>query len=78
MSAADQKEVVRDALAARFGVDVVEFLVAELTDSQVDEVVAEFDELSNLAANAHSRELLRRPVVIDLSLIHISEPTRPY
>lgn len=66
VSAADNKQVVRDALARRFGTEVTEYVISGLTDSQVDEVVAVFDELTNLAANARSRELLRRPVVIDL------------
>jgi hypothetical protein len=60
VSAAASKQVARDALAARFGVEVAEYLVPGLTDSQVDEVVSVFDELTNLAANARSRELLRR------------------
>ncbi|MBK9436348.1 MAG: hypothetical protein IPN52_15145 [Micrococcales bacterium] len=65
VSATDQRKSSVMRSAARFGVDVVDVLVAELTDSQVDEVVAGFDGLSTLR-RTHSRALLRRPVVIDL------------
>lgn len=65
VSAADNKQVVRDALAARF-THVVDSMVPALADAEIDEVVAVFPELTNLAANARSRDLLRRPVVIDL------------
>ena len=37
-----------------------------LTDAEVDEVIAIFGELAALGANPRSRELLRRPVVVDL------------
>lgn len=66
ITAVDNKQVVRDTLAERFGTEVVEHVVPALTDAQVDEVVATFGELANLATNTRSRELLRRPVVIDL------------
>jgi hypothetical protein len=66
ITSADNKQVVRDALAQRFGADVVDQLVPGLTNAQIDEVVETFPELANLAANSRSRELLRRPVVIDL------------
>jgi len=65
ITAADNKQVVRDTVAELFG-DVVEHVVPGLTDLQVDEVVAAFGQLANLAENPRSRELLRRPVVMDL------------
>ncbi len=66
ITAADNKQVLRDTLAERFGADVVEHVLPGLTDAQIDEVVETFGELTNLAGNTRSRELLRRPVVIDL------------
>lgn len=66
VAAAESKQVVRDTITERYGVGFTEYPVSALTDTQVDEVVATFAELGNLAANPRSRELLRRPVVIDL------------
>jgi len=66
VTAAENKQVVRDAISRSCGADVTEYPVAGLTDAEIDEVVATFAELSNLAASPRSRELLRRPVVIDL------------
>jgi hypothetical protein len=66
ITAADNEQVVRDTAAEKFGADVVEHVVPALSDGQIDEVVATFGELTNLADNPRSRELLRRPVVIDL------------
>jgi DNA-binding transcriptional ArsR family regulator len=66
VAANDVKQLVRDTIAERSGEDVAEFLVPPLTDAQVDDVVATFPELSALATNPRSRELLRRPVVVDL------------
>jgi hypothetical protein len=65
VSSTDNKQVVSDALAARFA-NVVNLVVPALTDAQIGEVVAAFPELSNLAANARSRSLLQRAVMIDL------------
>jgi hypothetical protein len=62
----DSKQVVRDTNTERLGVGVNECPIAVLTDAEVDDVVATFAELGNLAANPRSHELLRRPVVIDL------------
>jgi hypothetical protein len=66
VTATEPKQVVRDTIIERFGTGVVEYRVPALTDAQIDDVVTTFPELANLAANARSRELLRRPVVIDL------------
>lgn len=66
VTVSDSKQVVRDTIAQQSGANVTEYAVPALTDSQIDEVVATFAELSSLAANPRSRELLRRPIVIDL------------
>lgn len=60
------RQLVRDTIAERSGGNVTEYPVSPLTDQQVDDVVATFTELTTLATNPRSRELLRRPVVIDL------------
>ncbi|MEI2653597.1 MAG: hypothetical protein V9G12_15880 [Microthrixaceae bacterium] len=65
VSATDYQQVVHDALGTRFA-EVVEYGVPDLNDAQIETVVSVFPELTNLAANARSRDLLRRPVVIDL------------
>lgn len=67
ITAGDSRQVVRDTIETRVGT-VVEYEVHGLTDAEVDEVVSTFEELSNLAQNSRSRELLRRPVVVDLLL----------
>jgi len=66
VTASDAKQLVADTVAKRVGQGVVEVAVPPLTDSQVDVVVGEFGELEPMAANLRSRELLRRPVVVDL------------
>ena len=66
VTSVDSKQVVRDALADRFGPDVTEYSVAPLTDAEIAEIVTTFGELANLDANPRSRELLRRLVVVDL------------
>ena len=66
ITAGDNRQVVRDIVAERYGADVVEHVVPGLSDAQIDVVVAMFGELANLAENPRSRELLRRPVLIDL------------
>ncbi|MFK4089865.1 hypothetical protein ACI2LF_37490 [Kribbella sp. NPDC020789] len=66
VTAVDAKQLVADTLARHFGQSVVDVAVPPLTDSQVDTVVREFVELEPMAANQRSRELLRRPVVVDL------------
>ncbi|MFC9635301.1 winged helix-turn-helix domain-containing protein [Streptomyces mirabilis] len=66
VTANDAQQVVRDTINERCGGEVAGFEVPLLTDAQVAEIVAVFDELSALAADSRSRELLRRPVVVDL------------
>ncbi len=66
VTANDTKQLVRDTIAERCGGSVAELLIPPLTDPQVDDLVAMFGELSALATNPRSRELLRKPVVVDL------------
>lgn len=66
ITAGDNKQVVRDTIADCFGADVVEHVVPGLTEQQVGEIVSAFGELARLAENSRSRELLRRPVIVDL------------
>ena len=66
VTASDAKQLVADTMAGRVSQGVVEVAVPPLTDSQIDVVVGEFGELEPMAANLRSRELLRRPVVVDL------------
>jgi hypothetical protein len=66
VTANDTRQLVRDTITERSDGDVTEYLVPPLTDAQIDEVVATFSELAVLAANPRSRELLHRPVVVDL------------
>ncbi|MFC9502669.1 hypothetical protein [Streptomyces sp. NPDC057002] len=66
VTANDAQQVVRDTINDRCVGEVASFEVPLLTDAQVAEIVAVFDELSALAADSRSRELLRRPVVVDL------------
>ena len=62
----DNKQVVRDTLADRFGANVKEYTVAPLTDAEIAEIVTTFGELAQLGADPRPRELLRRLVVVDL------------
>jgi DNA-binding transcriptional ArsR family regulator len=66
VTANDTRQLVRDAIAQRTGGTVEEYLVPSLSDGEVDEVVAAFPELVELANKPRSRDLLRRPVVVDL------------
>ncbi|MFH8350254.1 hypothetical protein [Streptomyces sp. NPDC018045] len=66
VTANDAQQVVRDTINDRCVGEVASFEVPPLTDVQVAEIVAVFNELSALAADPRSRELLRRPVVVDL------------
>ena len=66
VTASDTKQLVLDSIAERSIGAVVEYLVSPLTDSEVDTVIGTFGELAALATNPRSRELLRRPVVVDL------------
>ena len=66
VASVDSKQIVLDTLTDRFGTDVTEYVVAPLTDVEMDEIVTTFGELANLGAKPRSRELLRRLVVVDL------------
>ena len=66
VTANDARQLVRDIVVECRGGDVGEYLVPPLTDAEVDEVIAVFGELAALGANPRSRELLRRPVAVDL------------
>jgi DNA replication protein DnaC len=66
VTANETKQLVRDTIDESTSGSAVEFLVSPLADTDVDNVVAVFGELAPLAANARSRDLLRRPVVVDL------------
>ncbi|AUG76091.1 hypothetical protein CFP65_1181 [Kitasatospora sp. MMS16-BH015] len=66
ITANDARQVVHDTISDRRVGEVAGFEVPLLTDAQVTEVASVFDELSALAADLRSRELLRRPVVVDL------------
>ena len=62
----DSKQVVQDTLKECLGGKVTEYVVAPLTDPEIDEIAETFTELRKLNANPRSRELLRRLVVVDL------------
>lgn len=66
VTASDTRQLVRDTIAEQRRGEVAEFIVPPLTDAQIDEVVATFGELTALATNPRARELLRRPVAVDL------------
>jgi DNA-binding transcriptional ArsR family regulator len=66
VAASEARQLVADTVGDAVGKDMVEVPVPSLTDPQVDAVVAEFGELEAMAANQQSRELLRRPVVVQL------------
>lgn len=66
ITANDAQQIVHDTISDRCAGEVAGFEVPLLTDAQVTEAVAVFEELSALAADPRSRELLRRPVVVDL------------
>ena len=66
VTTADSKQFVVDILGQQFDADVVGFEVPSLTDAEIDQLVRTFSELQRLHANARSRELLRRLVVVDL------------
>ncbi|MCY4632974.1 MAG: hypothetical protein OXG04_00430 [Acidobacteria bacterium] len=66
VASVDNKQVVWDKLADRFGTDVKEYAVAPLTDAEIAQIVTTFGELAQLSADPRPRELLRRLVVVDL------------
>jgi hypothetical protein len=76
VSATDSRQIIVDTLEQELAAAVGEHRVEILSDAQVSEVVATFPILVRLAANARSRELLRRLVVVDL-LVRSSLSTVP-
>lgn len=63
----DMREVIHDQVAQRVTPEAVRsFAVSELSDEQLDQLVAAFVGLRRLAETRRSRELLRRLVVVDL------------
>ena len=62
----DSQKVVRDIATERFLTDVTTYGVTPLTDSEIDQIVDRFPELSKLKSHARSRKLLRRLVIADL------------
>ena len=62
----DSTRAVSDILTERFDNEVRDYVVEQLTDTEIDKVVETFTELADLKVNARSRELLRRLVVVDL------------
>jgi hypothetical protein len=66
VTASDVRQLVVDTLTGPMGQGVAEVAVPSLTDAQINVVVGEFGELEAMAGNPQSRELLRRPVVVDL------------
>ena len=66
VTAVDNKQVVREILKDHLGTEVVEYAVPLLDDAEIREIVDNFPELENVYANARSRELSRRLVIVDL------------
>ena len=66
VTSTDSVQVVRGILTDRSVGGVAEYVVKPLDDTELDEIVAAFSELSNLSSNPRSRDLLRRLVVVDL------------
>ncbi|MDE2823833.1 MAG: hypothetical protein OXK79_10050, partial [Chloroflexota bacterium] len=63
----DSQQVVQDIATEHFGTDdVAVYGVKALTDSEIDQIVERFPELSRLRSNPRSRKLLRRLVLADL------------
>ena len=66
VTSVDSKQVVNDILTKHFGAGVTDHAVLPLIDTEIEELVKTFTELSKLYANPRSRDLLRRLVVVDL------------
>ena len=66
VTSTENKEVVSEVLSGRFGTGLADYVVKTLTDVELAQIVTDFPELERLHANARSRELLRRLVVVDL------------
>jgi predicted DNA binding CopG/RHH family protein len=66
VAASESQRVVLDLLQARLDGQVTDLHLPGLNDEELAEIVGAFPELARLVANARSRELLRRLVVVDL------------
>lgn len=66
VTSSNSKQVVADTLNEHFPGNIDEYVVPQLSDAEIDEIVTVFPELRNLGSNPRSRELLRRLVVVDL------------
>ena len=66
VASVDSQQIVRDIATERFGTGVTAYGVTALTDSEINQIVDRFPELSKLKSNARSRKLLRRIVIADL------------
>ena len=62
----EARQAMHDLLEIRVGDDVAACTVAPLSDAELDQIVEIFPELERLSEKTRSRELLRRPVVVDL------------
>ena len=66
VASVDSQQIVRDLATERFGTGVTAYGVTALTDSEIDQIVDRFPELSKLKSNARSRKLLGRLVIAGL------------
>ncbi|WP_280343159.1 ATP-binding protein [Nocardia neocaledoniensis] len=62
----DNRQMLVDTLRARYSNLPELFEVPLLDDTEIDQIVTRFEEMEALALGARSRDLLRRPVVVDL------------
>ena len=79
----NSKALVTYTVAGDPNLDTSEKIISEIVSSGADiiEIGVPFsDPMSEgpVIQMAHERSLINRTSLIDLSLIHISEPTRPY
>ncbi len=66
IASSESRRVLLDLLQESLGTDVPELPVEGLSDEELAEVLAAFPQLARLMENPRSRELLRRPVIVDL------------
>ncbi|MFG1774778.1 hypothetical protein ACGFIX_34825 [Nocardia salmonicida] len=62
----DNRQILVDTLRVRYSNLPELFEVPLLDDTEIDQIVTTFGEMEALALGARSRDLLRRPVVVDL------------
>ncbi len=66
IASSESRQVLRDLLQDRLEIQVPEFAVDGLSDEELADALAAFPQLDRLMKNHRSRELLRRPVIVDL------------